>query len=177
MIPHWLASLHPWGLSTVQYSNWEQTPTRSQPTFLIFQLCFCGCCLWCCRLAIGDLGTQYFADRGIFCAGRVADEDLQRVAKATGELMACRQTGRQACPLLLEVTDRAECRHVGRHDVHGDALLSSFSCHSRLCGAEVATAAVPATYRGGCVILSCRCTCADDSQQPGQSSAGHMRAL
>jgi hypothetical protein len=32
----------------------------------------------------GDLGTQYFADRGIFCAGRVADEDLQRVAKATG---------------------------------------------------------------------------------------------
>lgn len=103
----------------------------------------------CCRLAIGDLGTQYFADRGIFCAGRVADEDLQRVAKATGELMACRQTGRQACPLLLEVTDRAECRHVGRHDVHGDALLSSFSCHSRLCGAEVAMAAVPATYRGG----------------------------
>ena len=27
---------------------------------------------------------QYFADRRIFCAGRVADEDLQRVAKATG---------------------------------------------------------------------------------------------
>ena len=23
------------------------------------------------RLAIGDLATQYFADRGIFCAGRV----------------------------------------------------------------------------------------------------------
>ena len=39
------------------------------------------------RLAIGDLGTQYFADRGIFCAGRVPDDDLQRVAKATG---ACR---------------------------------------------------------------------------------------
>jgi chaperonin GroEL (HSP60 family) len=37
------------------------------------------------RLAIGDLGTQYFADRGVFCAGRVAEDDLQRVAKATGE--------------------------------------------------------------------------------------------
>lgn len=37
------------------------------------------------KLAIGDLGTQYFADRGIFCAGRVPDDDLQRVAKATGE--------------------------------------------------------------------------------------------
>jgi hypothetical protein len=36
------------------------------------------------RLAIGDLGTQYFADRGIFCAGRVPEDDLQRMAKATG---------------------------------------------------------------------------------------------
>lgn len=36
------------------------------------------------RLAIGDLATQYFADRGIFCAGRVVDDDLQRVCKATG---------------------------------------------------------------------------------------------
>ncbi|AQK60528.1 T-complex protein 1 subunit eta, partial [Zea mays] len=36
------------------------------------------------RLAIGDLGTQYFADRDIFCAGRVTEEDLQRVAAATG---------------------------------------------------------------------------------------------
>ena len=36
------------------------------------------------RLAIGDLATQYFADRDVFCAGRVAKEDLERVAKATG---------------------------------------------------------------------------------------------
>lgn len=27
---------------------------------------------------------QYFADRDIFCAGRVAEEDLKRVAAATG---------------------------------------------------------------------------------------------
>lgn len=27
---------------------------------------------------------QYFADRDIFCAGRVAEEDLNRVAAATG---------------------------------------------------------------------------------------------
>ena len=27
---------------------------------------------------------QYFADRDVFCAGRVAEEDLQRVASATG---------------------------------------------------------------------------------------------
>ena len=36
------------------------------------------------RLAIGDLATQYFADRDIFCAGRVADEDMRRLCKATG---------------------------------------------------------------------------------------------
>ena len=36
------------------------------------------------RLAIGDLATQYFADRGLFCAGRVTEDDLKRVAKATG---------------------------------------------------------------------------------------------
>ncbi|KAF6003649.1 T-complex protein 1 subunit eta [Cyanidiococcus yangmingshanensis] len=36
------------------------------------------------RLAIGDLATQYFADREIFCAGRVPDADLQRVARAVG---------------------------------------------------------------------------------------------
>eukprot|EP01121_Diplochlamys_sp_Union-15-3_P021277 TRINITY_DN857_c0_g2_i1.p1 TRINITY_DN857_c0_g2~~TRINITY_DN857_c0_g2_i1.p1 ORF type:complete len:538 (-),score=113.26 TRINITY_DN857_c0_g2_i1:56-1669(-) len=36
------------------------------------------------RLAIGDLATQYFADRDIFCAGRVTDDDLKRVSQATG---------------------------------------------------------------------------------------------
>lgn len=36
------------------------------------------------RLAIGDLATQYFADRDIFCAGRVEDADMRRVAKACG---------------------------------------------------------------------------------------------
>lgn len=36
------------------------------------------------KLPIGDLATQYFADRDIFCAGRVADEDLKRVVSAVG---------------------------------------------------------------------------------------------
>ena len=36
------------------------------------------------KLPIGDLATQYFADRDIFCAGRVAFEDMQRVVKAVG---------------------------------------------------------------------------------------------
>merc|ERR1712176_809428 len=36
------------------------------------------------RLAVGDLATQYFADRNIFCAGRVENEDLERTRRATG---------------------------------------------------------------------------------------------
>jgi T-complex protein 1 subunit eta len=39
------------------------------------------------RLPIGDLATQYFADRQIFCAGRVANDDLDRVSKATGAIV------------------------------------------------------------------------------------------
>jgi T-complex protein 1 subunit eta len=33
------------------------------------------------------LATQYFADRDIFCAGRVPKDDLTRVAKATGAVL------------------------------------------------------------------------------------------
>ncbi|OAA65285.1 t-complex protein eta [Niveomyces insectorum RCEF 264] len=36
------------------------------------------------KLPIGDLATQYFADRGVFCAGRVAPDDMERVVQATG---------------------------------------------------------------------------------------------
>jgi len=44
----------------------------------------CGVNIVLSKLPIGDLATQYFADRGLFCAGRVEDADLKRVAKATG---------------------------------------------------------------------------------------------
>merc|ERR1719387_787436 len=44
----------------------------------------CGANVILSRLPIGDLATQYFADRNIFCAGRVATADLERVQKATG---------------------------------------------------------------------------------------------
>lgn len=36
------------------------------------------------KLPIGDVATQYFADRDMFCAGRVTDEDLKRTLKACG---------------------------------------------------------------------------------------------
>lgn len=36
------------------------------------------------KLPIGDVATQYFADRDMFCAGRVVEEDLKRTQKACG---------------------------------------------------------------------------------------------
>ena len=39
------------------------------------------------KLPIGDLATQFFADRDIFCAGRVPEEDLVRTCKATGAVI------------------------------------------------------------------------------------------
>jgi len=36
------------------------------------------------KLPIGDVATQYFADRDLFCAGRVSEEDLNRTMKACG---------------------------------------------------------------------------------------------
>ena len=51
------------------------------------------------QLAIGDLATQYFADRDIFCAGRVPEEDLQRTLKAVGGAMQTSVNGIQASHL------------------------------------------------------------------------------
>lgn len=47
----------------------------------------CGAKIVLSRLPIGDLATQYFADRDIFCAGRVADDDMRRLAAATGAVV------------------------------------------------------------------------------------------
>jgi T-complex protein 1 subunit eta len=47
----------------------------------------CGAKVILSRLPIGDLATQYFADKGLFSAGRVATDDLDRVSKATGAVV------------------------------------------------------------------------------------------
>jgi len=63
------------------------------------------------RLAIGDLATQYFADRGLFCAGRVADEDLKRVCKATGAQV--QTTVNDLVPSVLGTCKVFEERQIG----------------------------------------------------------------
>lgn len=53
------------------------------------------------RLAIGDLAMQFFADRGIFCAGRVPADDMERVLRAMG------------CSMQASVSDLDPAKHLG----------------------------------------------------------------
>jgi T-complex protein 1 subunit eta len=50
-------------------------------------------------LPIGDLATQYFADRDIFCAGRVQLGDIDKVGKATGAIVQTTTNGISAACL------------------------------------------------------------------------------
>jgi T-complex protein 1 subunit eta len=63
------------------------------------------------KLPIGDLATQYFADRDIFCAGRVASDDLERVVQATGA--SIQSTCSDIQPKHLGTCDRFEERQIG----------------------------------------------------------------
>ncbi len=65
------------------------------------------------RLAIGDLATQYFADRGIFCAGRVADDDMTRACKATGAAVQSTVNALPPDGSYLGTCTRFEERQVG----------------------------------------------------------------
>ena len=64
------------------------------------------------RLPIGDLATQYFADRGVFCAGRVSEADLKRVARATGAQI--QTTVENLVPSAIGTCALFEERQVGK---------------------------------------------------------------
>lgn len=71
----------------------------------------CGAKIVLSRLPIGDLATQYFADRDIFCAGRVGDDDLRRLAAASGA--AVQSTTSDLEESVLGTCGRFEERQVG----------------------------------------------------------------
>jgi len=64
------------------------------------------------RQAIGDLATQYFADRGIFCGGRVPDDDMKRLSKATGA--AVQTTTSDITEDVLGTCELFEERQIGK---------------------------------------------------------------
>ncbi|KAK9234700.1 chaperonin Cpn60/TCP-1 family [Lipomyces kononenkoae] len=63
------------------------------------------------KLPIGDLATQYFADRDIFCAGRVSSDDMERVVQAVGG--SIQSTCSDIKPEYLGTCDKFEERQIG----------------------------------------------------------------
>ncbi|OBT64168.1 hypothetical protein VE03_06238 [Pseudogymnoascus sp. 23342-1-I1] len=63
------------------------------------------------KLPIGDLATQYFADRDIFCAGRVASADLDRIIQACGG--SIQSTCSDIHPEHLGICGRFEEKQIG----------------------------------------------------------------
>jgi hypothetical protein len=74
------------------------------------------------KLPIGDLATQYFADRGLFCAGRVARDDLERVARATGARVQTTVNG--LTPDVLGTCEKFEEVQVRRRAWRAAAVVS-----------------------------------------------------
>jgi len=65
------------------------------------------------KLPIGDVATQYFADRDMFCAGRVVDEDLKRTMKACGGSILTTVAD-------LNDTTLGKCQHFEERQVGGE---------------------------------------------------------
>lgn len=63
------------------------------------------------KLAIGDVATQYFADRGIFAAGRVSESDLVRMVAAVGGGILT--TVNDIIPSAIGTCEKFEERQVG----------------------------------------------------------------
>ncbi|CAE6401093.1 unnamed protein product [Rhizoctonia solani] len=63
------------------------------------------------KLPIGDLATQWFADRGVFCAGRVPAEDLRRVTQAVGGTV--QSTTSDILPEYLGTCGKFEEKQIG----------------------------------------------------------------
>jgi len=90
----------------------------------------CGAKVILSKLPIGDLATQFFADRDIFCAGRVKLDDLDRVAKATNGIVQTSVNGLNEdvlgqCGLFEESQIGAERFNVftGCPDSHSCTIL------------------------------------------------------
>lgn len=76
------------------------------------------------KLPIGDLATQYFADHGIFCAGRVEEADMRRTALATGGRM--QSTVNNISPDVLGTSGKFEEVQIGseRYNMFTDCPMA-----------------------------------------------------
>ncbi|XP_026684925.1 T-complex protein 1 subunit eta [Diaphorina citri] len=75
------------------------------------------------KLPIGDVATQYFADRDMFCAGRVPEEDLKRTMKACGG--AVMTTAHDLNDSVLGTCAVFDERQIGSESCAENILLSN----------------------------------------------------
>merc|ERR1712241_668073 len=73
------------------------------------------------KLPIGDVATQYFADRDMFCAGRVPEEDLNRTMKSCGGSI-------QSTVHDLDDTTLASCETFEEKQVGGERFNFFSGC-------------------------------------------------
>lgn len=75
------------------------------------------------KLPIGDVATQYFADRDMFCAGRVAEDDLKRTMRACGGniLTTCSD---------LNDSNLGKCGSFEETQIGGERLVNFFEGRS-----------------------------------------------
>merc|ERR1712166_16399 len=73
------------------------------------------------KLPIGDVATQWFSDRGIFCAGRVADDDMRRTMQACGGAI-------QASVQKMTADTMGKCEKFEERKVGGDRFNFFTGC-------------------------------------------------
>merc|ERR1712213_170395 len=66
------------------------------------------------KLPIGDVATQYFADRDMFCAGRVPEEDLNSETLGNCELFEEKQVGGERFNFFTGVPKSKTCTIILR---------------------------------------------------------------
>ncbi|KAF8756209.1 folding of proteins upon ATP hydrolysis [Rhizoctonia solani] len=84
------------------------------------------------KLPIGDLATQWFADRGVFCAGRVPADDLRRVTQAVGGTV--QSTTSDILPENLGTCGKFEEKQLGRALQHFRRVSQGQNMHAVLRG-------------------------------------------
>lgn len=105
------------------------------------------------KLPIGDLATQYFADRGIFSAGRVSEGDVRRLARATGASVQSTLTGVSSS--CLGSCGKFEEVQLGaaRYNVFSECPAGTASTFLLRGGAEQFLAEAERSLHGGRFIL------------------------
>ena len=98
------------------------------------------------KLPIGDVATQYFADRDMFCAGRVPEDDLNRTMKACGGAILTTVHD-------LVASNLGQCEQFEEIRIGGERSVSALFCFSSHSSLWIDDVAGDSCYRSGRTML------------------------